>query len=244
VGVTTIQVKRKAIAMSRLLLPILVALICQLPSITQAQWGNSYADSYGYGAYGYGAYGYGWGTATTPQEAAYRGFAEALRARAEAQRAAADTALKYEEARSKYIENRQKWADTYPSLERTRIGEQNLEKERRREKLRRRLEIRHAQAVRSRMSPSEFDPTTGFVKWPDALMAPTYLEHRQRLEELLVLQRYSRGRPEIAVESEKTVIAMQATLDREFKSLHPSQWMTANRFLRSLRREVARLFRK
>jgi len=223
--------------MSRLLTFMLLAVVFQLPTAVRAQRIDSYAGYYGYG-------GYGWGTATTPQEAAYRGFAEALRARAEAQRAAADAALKYEEARSQYIENQGKWADTYSSLERSRIGARNLKKERQREELRKRLEIRHKQAERSRMSPSEFDPTTGFVKWPDALTTGLYLKDRQRLEELLVLQRYSRGRPEVALESEKTVISMQATLDRQFKSLHPSQWIAANRFLRSLRSEVARLFRR
>tara|TARA_R110002072_G_scaffold303108_2_gene493907 strand:- start:88681 stop:89355 length:675 start_codon:yes stop_codon:yes gene_type:complete len=224
--------------MSRLLTLTLLVTI-SLVTAARAQWNDSYA-----GYYGYGNYGYGWGTATTPQEAAYRGFAEALRARAEAQRAAADATLKYEEARSKYIDNQRKWADTYSSLERSRIGAKNLEKERRREELQRRLEIRRKLAARSRLSPAEFDPATGFIKWPDAIMTRPYVDDRQRLEELLVLQRYSRGRPEIAVETDKVVLKLQATLDRQFKSLHPSQWATANRFLRSLRSEVARLFRR
>lgn len=220
--------------MSRLLFVVIVV-VCVLPDRADAQWVGSYGDYYGYG-------GYGWGT--TPEEAAYRGFAEALRARGEAQRAAADAALRYEEARSKYIENLGKWADTYSSLERQRIGARNLEKERRREELKRRLEVRRKLSESSRLSPSEFDPTTGFIKWPDALTTSLYKDDRQRLEELLTLQRYSRGRPDIAVECDRIILKLHARLSGQFKNLLPIQWTTANRFLRSLRGEVARLFRR
>ena len=103
--------------------------------------------------------------------------------------------------------------DTYLARQRILIARRNREAEERRERARRLAEFRKSRPRdQHRLSPSEFDPTTGYVAWPDILLTDTYAKDRKRLEELLVLQRYTRGKPEIGVELVQVIDRMYERL--------------------------------
>jgi len=202
-----------------------------------AQWTTPY---YGYGYGGYGGYG-----ASTALEGQYRGYADALRAQGNNNRANAQATLKYEEARSKYIENRQKWMDTYLAGRRILIAERNQKEEEKRERIQRSAERRKSSPPRRRgLSPGEFDPTTGFVGWTDILLTRPYESDRNKVEELLLLHRHTRGRPEIGTDLDNTVKSMDATLNTQVGKYKSSQWSAAKIFLRELRIEIRSLIRR
>lgn len=181
--------------------------------------------------YPYGRYGYRF--TSNPIEGARYGMAEVIRARGQAYEARARGMINYEEARSKYLDNRKKWTETYWELKR--MGEAERRKEF--EETRARQEAYLAAKGSSyppRLSPSELDPTTGKIYWPEPLTADIYAELREELEELFVLRAYTGSSRRYGAEIHEKARAMQGLLKEQIRSMPTGEYIAARNFLESL----------
>jgi hypothetical protein len=189
---------------------------------------------YRFGAYPYGAYG---NFSSTAMEGAQRGMADMLRARGQAEESRAKAMIDYEEARSKYIDNKAKWTKT--KLERQRMAqaarqEHYAKKRATREKY---LAAKRTSTT-TRLSPSQLDPTSGKVYWPDALKDDKYAGQRNELDELFVLRAHIGTTPDLSSRVHETARKMQSKLKGDIRKIPAHEYIAARKFLDGLAREA------
>jgi hypothetical protein len=211
----------------------MVLLLFAIDSTAEAQyirrpWYRS-PVRFGYG-YGYGRFG---GFTSNPVEGARYGLADVIRARGEAAESTTRAMSNYEDARSKYIDNQKKWTETY--WERKRLGQAELKKDHDRKRAaRERYLAQKGSGAPPRLSPTELDPSTGKIYWPETLMGNEYAAARQALDELFVLGAHTGSLRQYSADIAEQSRVMQDELKKHIRDMPANDYIAARNFLESL----------
>jgi len=193
--------------------------------------GIGYGVGYGMGYGGWGGWGwgnYGGGTAAGNY---MQGAAQVIRAQGQYNEQTSKAMINYEDARTKYIDNRKKWTETYFAMKEQNQAKQAEKHERRRHSPEALAALSRSSAGRS-LSHEAFDPITGQLQWPEALMAPEYTEPRQQIEQLLQL--HATAGAANSLEIQQAVQSLNQMLKSNIQNLPANDYMAARKFLDSL----------
>ncbi len=188
------------------------------------------------GAAYYGEYPY---VAATPAESYFRGAAEVIKDKGVYNELTAQAAREFAQANTITLENARKWIQMYFDMRQLNREERAAERGSRPSLS---FLIRSAQeGAPRRLSPYEFDATTGQINWPLALQADAFAGHRTQLEQLFTF-RASGPRQAAAFDTfigiwqgtERLIDALQGYV----ASLPPQEYVAAKRFLQSLALEA------
>lgn len=183
-------------------------------------------------------YGYGWQPkAATVGESRARGVADIIRSAGETNLRNSEAAINYQQARSADLDNRLKFAETY--FAKRQINKQYRDENRRPAPTEEQL-FRRAQAARpSRLSPTEFDPVSGKIRWPLLLTDDRFAAEREQLEPLFQkLAHDGRLNLEDVTEVQRLGENIQTSMRKMIRDVPSSNYMAADRFLRSLMYEA------
>jgi hypothetical protein len=181
-----------------------------------------------------GAYG-GWGTGgvTTAAGSAMNGMASAISARGDANLANSAAAMNLTQAQSQEIQNRQQATNTYFELRETNKAAQDAE--RGPNPTMQQLVSAAREGLPAALSPSQMDPVTGKVNWPDVLQADEFQSQRAQVDQLMA-KLASHGSLSYTDRSSvrQVVEAMYHQMNAEIRQLTPQDYMTGRKFLNSL----------
>ena len=148
---------------------VIFALVLLPAAVASAQWGG-------------GGYGYSYHSSTL-EEGIQRGFADVVRSQGMANLYNAQAATEAEKARSAYLDNQYKATQTYFEMRRYNTEARRAERS---SPLSSEQYVRLARVeAPDRLTPTQLDPLTGTVGWPEPLRRPEYDAYRKRLEKLL-----------------------------------------------------------
>lgn len=193
---------------------------------------------FGVGPFGAGFYPYGYnlGGGYSPVEGYQRGMADVIRARGQAAEDYARARLSAEQARSQYIKNQKEWTDVY--WERKRRAEAELAKDYAEDRKRR---DKWLKAKRGRkpetLPPSQYDPQSGNLQWPDALQEPVYAELRRQIEDELDLQAET-GTTSNTPKIRELADEMKSLLKNRIDQMSPNEYIASRKFLERLENQV------
>lgn len=198
----------------------------------------------GFGYPGVGI-GFSGNFASTAAEGRARGYADVIRSTGSYNRDTAEAMKNYEDARSKYLDNKRKWQELY--WDRKERGEQERDKRYAKERERREkyLASRDRTAGTNdtpRLTPSQLDPSTGKITWPEALSGDDYAAEREQIEELFVLRAHTQtslGSFDMAGDVKQACDSMLAKLKGNIKSLTPNSYIAGRKFIDSVAAEAA-----
>lgn len=196
--------------------------------------GQVSAQSSGYGSYGggggyYGPYG-GAYTASTAEEGMANGFANVIRSAAQANLTNAQAATQAQDAVTKYLDNRTLATQTYFNMRQMNSQYRAAE---RGKPLSMEQYVRLAkQEAPDRMSPSQLDPFTGQIQWPQQLMGASFAPLRTKLEALY--KQRALGDLQTYAAIKEACAAMSAELTRNIKQMAPMDFVVARNFVDSL----------
>jgi len=188
-----------------------------------------------------GAYNpwWGYGGGTTAYGNYQRGMADVMRARGQYDLNRAKAAKEYEDARSKYIDNQTKWLEEYN--QRKRIGEAQRQQEQaaKRETINRGRSARAAAHSQELPVPSQIDPDTGQIDWPDVLQEPRYAAGTKQLDTLLKQWADGQNEATLAPQVEVAAEQLQSQLHANIRDYPANDFIAADRLLTSLQRLAA-----
>lgn len=199
-----------------------------------------YGGYWGYG-YGYPYYGYGYGGGGTVAESQARGMAELIRAQGEYEQQHAEAQAERERARELELQNRMQAVNDYYEMRRMR---EVRRAEERAQHLKEREAYKSRQAGRAReperLAASQLDPATGEINWPDAFEGPEYDAYRETLDTGFSKWASSGGAlgPDLYGEIMTAAEQMQVELKKHIRTMPPSDYMIARKFIRSLADEI------
>ncbi|MCY2991058.1 MAG: hypothetical protein NTY19_24745 [Planctomycetota bacterium] len=174
-----------------------------------------------------------WGAGSTAEGSAAAGMSALVQSRGQANLLNSEAAINLQAARRTNMENNAIAAQGYfegrlmnnayrAQLASPRASEADL--------------VRYSKAsLPKALSPSELDPVTGEINWPELLTDKPYQANRQKLEQLFAyranLGQLSR---EQRTELEQTTQDMQTVLKKNIKSYAPQEYVQAKKFLEQL----------
>lgn len=168
--------------------------------------------------------------ASTAEEGIANGFANIVRSAGQANLSNAQAASEAERARQAYIQNRALATQTYFDMRRMNAQYRN---ETRRKPLSQEQYIRLAkEAAPDRLSPSDLDPFSGKIQWPQQLQSDTYAKHREQLESLY--QQRARGNLQTYQDIKLACANFNAALKANLNSMSPMDFVRAKNFIDSL----------
>jgi hypothetical protein len=211
----------------RILLCSLILLVFGYAGITLGQeyWQNTWGNPNVWGMSNHHS--------STVEEGVQRGFADVVRSAGAYNLMTSEAMGNVEDARKKYIDNRTYGAEKYFEMRdlnrRARAAERGS---------RPTMEdaIRYANSRKpSRLSPSELDPLSGDITWPEALRQQQYKEHRDQLEKIYA-QRSEAGflSADQLAQADSLTKSMMAQLKDNLRSYSPQAYTQAKSFLESL----------
>ena len=176
---------------------------------------------------------------STAAEGRLRGMGDLVRSAGQANLSNSAAAVNYSVARSNQIQNRDQWTSTYFNMRETNRRARAAERGPRPT-----MEdaVRYAQAGMPKpLSPGELNPITGKISWPRFLQTDEYGANRAKLERIFAY-RASSGAigPEDYMKTRQTVDTMLADLKKQIREIPPMQYMSARKFLQSLKYEIDR----
>ncbi len=170
---------------------------------------------------------------SNPVEGARYGMADVIRARGEAAETTTGAMINYEQAKSAYIDNTHKWTETY--WKRKRLGESEIQKDLDKQRATTDYWRAHRESgAPPRLTPSQLDPTTGKIYWPNTLLDPVFARGRQEIEELFVLRAHTTSEPTLSRQVRTLSIEMQNELRKHIRDMTPNEYTATKRFLDSL----------
>lgn len=206
-------------------------------------WYHPRAGAVGYGI-GYPGFGFSGNWASTAAESRARGYADVVRAAGSYNVQTSEAMKNYEDTRSKFLDNKRKWQELY--WDRKHQGEEEAAKRHARERERREKYFASRERTSSttqtqRLTPSQLDPTTGKIYWPQTLTADEFATEREKLEELFVLRAHAQtsfGSFDVADDVKKTCDQMMATLKSNIKGMTPQEYISGRKFIEGLQAEI------
>ena len=198
-------------------------------AVGAASWFMPYG--YGYGGYGYGSAG------TTAAQSYMMGMSQVIRAQGEANAYNAQAAINYEQARGAYIENSKKWTEAY--YQRKELYQKSEADKAARARQSRDNYLASLKTVPSpTLAPSQLDPVTGHIIWPEALASDTYAPQRRKIEELVQIRRYTGMTEMLAQQLSAVARDMQNELRSHITDLPANTYVAARKFLDGLLHEA------
>jgi hypothetical protein len=183
--------------------------------------------------------GYGWGGhSSTEAEGVQRGFADVVRSAGAANLMNSEAARNWESARKQYIENRLQATETFFEMRQTN-AEARAAKRPRPLSTEQYVRLARMQAP-SRLSVSQFDPTSGTIGWPGLLRGDQFKAERETIEKLF--KERATGVDTNASEISAAIQALSDKLRPLAQSTSANEFIQARRFVESLAHE-ARLIR-
>lgn len=193
-----------------------------------AGYGVGYGGGYGYG---YGGYGLGgWGGAQTPISAGLTGMGNLVRAEGAYNEASAKSLVYQEQAREKYLENQKIAIANRQTLQRASAA-RNAEQAAENKAARAKAEAFESTHRTPPMMPSEYNATTGQIRWPDILKAPEYDGPRGEIDGLFKSGMKTESAAETAAKVQTAVGHMKDTLRGQITSIPLNEYSECRRFL-------------
>ena len=181
---------------------------------------------------GAGGYGYNIG-GTTPAGSAMNGMANAISAKGNYNLSTSAAAINMTQAQSNEMQNHQQYENTYFQMQNANQAYQKAHAQPRptEEQLVRLAREEAPQPV----SPSEVNPTSGKVNWPNVLMEPGFAADRTLLEQYSA-EKAAHGSLCIADEmaARTTIESMFAELKTQVRIVPPQDYIDSRNFLRSM----------
>jgi hypothetical protein len=185
---------------------------------------------------------WGWGGpryhAATAAESAARGMGDVMRSAGAANLMNSAAARNYEAARSAYIDNRLKYTKTY--FEMKQINKDYRDARKGPRPTSEQLFRLAKDATPDRLPPTQLDPVTGVIDWPEALKAEAFDKTREALDVLFTDASKTEGN--LSADQYKAIrqaIAdMRAELENQVNDLPPQLWAQTSSFLKKLDYEV------
>lgn len=186
------------------------------------------------GYYG-GGYYPGWGySSSTVAEGALRGEADLVRAAGDNAYMNSLAAINNQVALKKNIENRQQWVETYFSMRRTNDAYRASQ----RDPI---PSLGQSQAIAKMLAPqrlngNQLDPLTGKLNWPAALQADEFALARRQLDRIFANRDLASAGVGNTTDAQVSAITseMQAELKSQIKTMSPSEYLAAKKFIDGL----------
>jgi hypothetical protein len=180
----------------------------------------------------YAQYGY-------PLSYAAHGYADIVRSAGVYNLTTSEAYKNLEDARKKNIDNRLLWTKTY--FEMRRVNDEYRRAQYERDKRTQEDFIRYAQAAAPRrLTSSQLDPITGYLKWPRLLLTADFADLRRDLDKLFSERATTKG----AIGNDayfliiERVDEMKERLRKLIKVVPTADYIDASRFLDSLGHEA------
>jgi hypothetical protein len=197
----------------------------QVTRVPGGRWYVGSRAAYG----GYGGYGY----ASTPGQGYMQGMSQIISAEGGATLNRSEAAINMQTARSSYIDNNEKWLNQIHQQRRYEQQNQAEKVAQAREKNEKYL-ANQKSGQPARLTPSQLDPATGNITWPEALRGPSYAGDRKKIEELIQLRTFTSTTDDIGSQINTAARQMQADLKDGIRDLPANQYIDARKFLDSL----------
>ncbi len=180
---------------------------------------------------------WGWGPSyhsSTAAESYQRGFADVVRSAGAANLMNSAAMKNVEDARSKYIDNRLQATQTY--FEMKRINKDYRDANAAPRPTSEQLHRLAKQQTPGTLPPTDLDPVTGAIAWPEVLTTDVYAPYRESLEALYADRASTGGQVgyEQYQQIRKTVNEMQDELKGHINDMPPQVFSQANAFLKKL----------
>lgn len=173
----------------------------------------------------------------TRLSAAMHGTAHIIRNKGRAARAKSEARINNEDARSKYIDNQKKWTQTYFDKKAINAKYTSQQAAKERAITQNYLANRQSQAP-ARLSPNQYDYTTGTINWPDVLLVPEFQANREKLNQLFTLRSKAVVTSSIAADIRTAVTDMRTELRKRIDRMTGNEYAAARKFLDSLAYEA------
>jgi len=179
-------------------------------------------------------YGYGWGGGGgTAASNNMNGMANMMSAKGSYNLQTSQAAVNMTQAQSQEIANHQQYTDTYFQMRAT--NQAATEKAMGPHPSAEQLARMAADGVPKPISPSEMDPISGSVAWPDVLLDDDFTKGRKEVDALLG-KKAANGRLGFKDQQQatKAIDGMYETLKGEIKDIPDMKYIESRDFLRSL----------
>jgi hypothetical protein len=183
-------------------------------------------------AIGVGGYG-GWDGVGTAESSAAHGYADLIRSEGYYNMATAEGAVYAEQARSLYLQNRREALQAYwaGKEQRAAINAQKRELNRHSAEA---LNLAAKSALPQPLSNEVFNPETGQIAWPTALLDSEYTAKRRQLEKLLEQRARTSSGPNSQTSIKAATGELVALLKSNITRTAATDYMKARKFLDSL----------
>ena len=188
-----------------------------------AGYGVGYGGGYGYGGLG----GYG---AQTPISAGLTGMSNLVRAEGAYNEASSRSMVYQEQARQKYIENQKLAFENKQQLQRA-ASARNAEVASENRAARARAEAFESTHRTPPLMTSEYNPTTGQIRWPDVLKASEFDGPRNEIDSLFKSGRKTESSAETAAKVETNVGQMKDLLRSQITTIPLNEYSESRKFL-------------
>jgi hypothetical protein len=204
---------------------LVLVFACPLPALAQ-EYHPAVPPPSMYGAYGYQG-------ASTAAGSAMNGMSNVISAKGDYNLSTSEAAENLTQAQSKEIQNRQQYTDTYFAMRQTNTAAR--EKEAGPKPTEQQLvQFAHEGDPRP-LDPSERDPVTGSLNWPDLLQFPEFNSQRDEVNRMLAKQA-NYGALTYADKSEvhKAVDFIFADMKKNIRKIDPPDYVASRTFLNSV----------
>jgi hypothetical protein len=175
---------------------------------------------------------------STFEEGAAHGYADLVRSTGECRHLNSLAMCNLQEAYSHALENRKKTVETYFEL--ARINREERARQRGPRPTSEQLNRYARQRAPERLTSQEFDPACGTLAWPGLLQGPQFAAERSAIDRLMTGRSWRNGgnTGESATNVKKLVDGLKIKLKQQIKTLSPTEYVAAQKFLAGVEYEV------
>ncbi len=187
--------------------------------------------------WGWGGYSY---HASTAGEGYMRGMSDVIRSQGMRNLLNSEAAKNLEDARAKYIDNRLKATQTY--FEMKRYNKEYRDANKKPRPTSEQLFRLAKKSLPKPLGPSELDPVTGVIHWPQLLAQPEFASARETLQQLFAARAKASGKFTLDQmnQAKQAVEDLQIELKRRIHDIPAQVYMKSSSFLKRLAYEVRR----
>jgi hypothetical protein len=177
--------------------------------------------------------------ASTAAEGQARGMSDVIRSAGDYNLSTSQAAINATEARRNQIQNYKESTDAYFQ---TRAANKAYREKERSKRATEEEWVRWAkEAAPKPLSPGDFDPVAGKIKWPVLLKADEFTKYRSELDELFG-KRAATGAMSVEdrIQSDRATNALLAALKAQIREVPPDEYIMSKEFVKSLAYEARR----
>jgi len=175
----------------------------------------------------------GWGGGQTAEGAYLQGAANVIQAEGLYNVNTAQAMIEYEQARGMYLTNRRKATENYYAGKELHQAVEAQKRERNKTSTEA-LTLAAQSSVPARLESSAFNPQTGKIVWPKALLDNQFNMKRSEIEKLAQSRTQTTGKPETVKKIKAATVEMTSILKSNITRMSANDYMQARKFLDSL----------